>query len=86
MEEFSDCIEDLDLLDPPLEGGVYTWFMGDNHRIASRIDRILFSEEWNDRLRNIKHSILQRIASDHCPISLNCGVWEYNKSYFKFEN
>lgn len=43
MIEFSDTIADLDHKDLPLEGGQYTWFKGDAHTTASRIDRILFT-------------------------------------------
>lgn len=45
MEEFSDFIEDVDLVDPQLEKRFFTWFKGDSHIAASRIDRILTSEE-----------------------------------------
>ncbi|KAG5598653.1 hypothetical protein H5410_030023 [Solanum commersonii] len=41
MRELSDCIEDMDLVDPQLGGGRYTWYKGDNHTTACRIDRIL---------------------------------------------
>ncbi|KAG5579491.1 hypothetical protein H5410_050118 [Solanum commersonii] len=41
MAEFSSCIEELELLDPLLFGGSFTWRRGDNHRIASRIERFL---------------------------------------------
>nr|XP_009608246.1 uncharacterized protein LOC104102270 [Nicotiana tomentosiformis] len=43
MVEFSDFIDDMNLIDLPLEG-------------------------------------------DHVPGSLQCGYWEYTKSYFKFDN
>lgn len=44
MVEFSDFIEDKNLMDPQLEGGTITWFKGDNFRSASRIDRIIESQ------------------------------------------
>ncbi|XP_047270577.1 uncharacterized protein LOC124899657 [Capsicum annuum] len=72
MREFSDCIEDLDLIDLQLSGGKYTWYRGDSHTTASRIDRIM--------------TTLQRVTSDHVPIALLCGHWEQSNSYFKFEN
>lgn len=42
MADFNQCINDLELLDPPLSGG-YTWRRGQNHSCATRIDRFLFS-------------------------------------------
>ena len=86
MREFSDFIEDLKLLDTQLEDGQYTWFNGDNQNIASKIDRILISKEWDESFNNIKQIALQRLGSDHTPIALLGGVWNQNKNYFKFEN
>nr|XP_009804761.1 PREDICTED: uncharacterized protein LOC104249929 [Nicotiana sylvestris] len=59
---------------------------GDNQVPASRIDRILLSEECDASFRNIKQTLLQRLESDHVPVSLQCGSWEQTKSYFKFDN
>ncbi|XP_070040904.1 uncharacterized protein [Nicotiana tomentosiformis] len=86
MVEFSNCIEDMELIDLQLEGGAYTWFKGDNHITASRIDRFLILEEWDDSFRNIKKTIQQRLISDHTHVALRCGAWEQDKSYFRFEN
>lgn len=33
--EFSDCINELDLVDPPLFGGSYTWRRGENRLIGA---------------------------------------------------
>lgn len=44
MSDFSEFIVDMELVDPDLYGGKYTWKKGDNHTIASRLDRFLFSE------------------------------------------
>ncbi|KAG5630486.1 hypothetical protein H5410_002203 [Solanum commersonii] len=72
IREFSDLIEDLNLIDLQLANAKFTWFKGDNHQIASRIDRILYTT--------------QRIMSDHFPVTLQGGSWKKNKSYFKFES
>lgn len=76
MREFSDRIEDMDLIDLQLSGGIYTWYKGENHTTASRIDMILVSTEWNDLFSDLKQTILQRVPSDHVPIALICGHWE----------
>jgi len=86
MREFSDLIEDLNLVDLQLENAKFTWFKGDNHLIASRIDRVLVSQEWDDAFSNLKQYTMQRILSDHSPITLQGGSWKKSKSYFKFEN
>lgn len=86
MRDFSEIIGELELVDPPLLGGMFTWAKKENQECSSRIDRFLFSVEWDEVFSNIKQSLLPRISSDHCPISLKCGDWEFSKSYFKFEN
>nr|XP_033508775.1 uncharacterized protein LOC117273689 [Nicotiana tomentosiformis] len=86
MVEFSDFIEDMNLIDLRLEDSSFTWLKGDNQDIASRIDRFLISEEWDDSFSNIKQIPLQRLASDHIPVALQGGTWNRNKNYYKFEN
>ncbi|WMV42285.1 hypothetical protein MTR67_035670 [Solanum verrucosum] len=86
MTDFTDFIEDAELLDIQLAGDVFTWKNGEGHDPAARLDRFLISEEWENTFKNIKQSTLQRVISDHCPLILECGNWERPNSYFKFEN
>jgi len=86
MEDFSDFIEDMELVDPPLIGGSFTWRKGDRHVTAARLDRFLFSEEWEISFKKIKQTLMPRVTSDHNPLLLECGNWERSQSYFKFEN
>ena len=64
---FSDFISINGLMDIPLEGGSYTW---SNSLSGSRIDRFLFSSEWEEHYPNIHKKRLVRVLSDHFPISL----------------
>lgn len=75
----------MELIDTQLEGSSYTWFIDDDQEAASRIDRILFSFEWDECFRDTKQVPLQRLMSDHMLIGLQCGSWEIGKSYFKFQ-
>lgn len=43
--EFSDFTEDMNLINLQLKDGLHTWFRRGNQLIASRVDRILISEE-----------------------------------------
>ena len=53
MEKFSDFIEDLNLIDLPLEGGRYTWSSGTEHPSMSRIDRALVSHDWEQHFPDV---------------------------------
>ncbi|KAG5594744.1 hypothetical protein H5410_035976 [Solanum commersonii] len=86
MYDLSDFIEDMSLQDPHLIGSKYTWRKGESYDVAARLDRFLFSEEWNEEFKNIKQTTLQKVTSDHTPILLQSGNWEPRRSYFKFEN
>lgn len=76
----------MELFDPPLNGGRFTWFRGVFHNSAARLDRFLYSTEWEESFRLIRQKLLPRVNSDHTPLMLECGNWEQQKSYFKFEN
>ncbi|WMV33281.1 hypothetical protein MTR67_026666, partial [Solanum verrucosum] len=86
MADFSSWIEDMELHDPHLNGGTFTWYRGAGHDSAARLDRFLYSIEWEVQFRNIRQQIMPRVISDHNPIMLQCGDWEQRKAYFKFEN
>lgn len=45
MADFSKWIEDLELHDPILIGGKYTWVRGLSHQSNARLDRFLYSTE-----------------------------------------
>ncbi|KAF3656492.1 putative omega-hydroxypalmitate O-feruloyl transferase-like [Capsicum annuum] len=61
------------------------WRRGEEFGCGSRIDRILHCGEWGEISPQVKQSILPKLISDHNPLLLTCGNWEWMKSYFKFE-
>ncbi|KAL0011411.1 hypothetical protein SO802_006519 [Lithocarpus litseifolius] len=86
MEQFSEFIEDLNLIDLPLEGGRFTWSSGSDQQSMSRIDRVLVSHEWDEHYPDVIQRILPRPVSDHFPILVEVGGMARGKSPFRFEN
>ncbi|KAG5589358.1 hypothetical protein H5410_039872, partial [Solanum commersonii] len=71
MNEFSKWIDELELHDPHLSGRKFTWFRGDNHPSAARLDRFLYSMSSEENFKSIKQSTLPRVRSNHNPIILD---------------
>ncbi|RVW36390.1 hypothetical protein CK203_083809 [Vitis vinifera] len=61
MRRFSEVIGNLGLRDFPLAGGPFTWIGGLNSQVASRLDRFLISNQWEDRFSTITQSALPRL-------------------------
>ena len=79
-------IRELGLRDFPLVGGPFTWIGGLNSKVASRLDRFLILDQWEDHFSAITQSTLPRLVFDHNPIVLEAGDFSLDKSPFRFEN
>ena len=55
MREFSDFILEQGLIDLPLEGGIFTWSNSREVSSKARLDRFLFSADWEDKFPTIRH-------------------------------
>ncbi len=86
MIDFSDFIEDLNLVDLPLHGGRYTWCNGSINPSMSRIDRVLVSLDWEEHYPDVMQKLLPKPISDRTPIMLEVGGMNGGKRAFKFEN
>ena len=49
MGRFTEIMEDLELRDLPLQGGVFSWRGGLNSQSKSWLDRFLISKEWENK-------------------------------------
>jgi exonuclease III len=86
MNDFSEFIFSLGLMDIPLKGGKFTWSNNRTTPGMSRIDRFLFSGDWEDRYPTVVQKRLPKLLSDHFPILLECGKFLRGKRPFRFEN
>ena len=86
MRRFAQVVEELELLDLPLQGGVFSWSGGRNSQSWDRLDRFLVTQSWLDLFRGVAQSRLPRPTSDHFPILLKGGGLSQGPSLFRFEN
>ena len=86
MLDFSQFIEDLSLIDLPLEGGQFTWFSGTNNPSMSTIDRASVSTDWEEHFSDIIQRVLRHPISYHNPLLLDAGDLVRGKSPIRFEN
>lgn len=73
MNEFDSLIRDLELKDPLILNGRYTWSNFREVPVRSRLDRFLFSQEWDTMFTNCRQLRRPRITSDHFPVYLDIG-------------
>ena len=73
MEKFSEFVENLNLVDLPLDGGRHTLSSGTDQPAISRIDRALVTPDWEDHFPDVLQWILPRPISDYSPILLEAG-------------
>ncbi|KAJ9689707.1 hypothetical protein PVL29_012417 [Vitis rotundifolia] len=86
MRRFAQVVDDLGLIDLPLQGGVYSWSGGRSNQTWARLDCFLVSQGWLDIFRGAVQCRLSRPTSDHFPILLKGGGISRGPSPFRFEN
>ncbi|KAL6327163.1 hypothetical protein AAG906_015202 [Vitis piasezkii] len=53
MRRFAETVDDLELVDLPLQGGEFTWSGGLNNQAWARLDRFLVSPSWLDQFSGV---------------------------------
>ena len=86
MRRFAQIVDELELLDLPMQGGLLTWNGGRNNQSWARLDRFLVTHNWLDQFGGVFQSRLPRPTSDHFPILLEGGGLRKGTSSFRFEN
>ena len=86
MREFSNFISNQGRIDLPLRGGTFTWSNSREVASKARMDRFLFSVDWEDKFPTVSQRWMSRLCSDHFPIVLEGGSFQRGSMPFRFEN
>lgn len=82
-QDFIDCISSSKLMEPDFTGNYFTWQVGLNFFIHSKIDRVFVNNLWLDVFSQfgvfVNHSI-----SDHFPINIKLMVHNKKKCRVPF--
>jgi len=85
MSHYQNFVRNVELEDHNVVGRRFTWYHP-NERSMSRIDRMLILEEWNRFWGDSTLWVLPRDVSDHCPLVLKVGGWDWGPKPFRFNN
>ncbi|KAJ9678120.1 hypothetical protein PVL29_022881 [Vitis rotundifolia] len=86
MKDFDDFIRENELIDPPLRRAPFTWSNMQEHPVCKRLDRFLYSNEWEQLFPQSLQEVLLRWTSDHWPIVLETNPFKWGPTPFRFEN
>ena len=86
MRRFAQVIDELGLVDLPLQGGGYTWSGGPNNQSWARLDRFLVTSSSLDQFSSVIQKRLSRPVYDHFLVLLEGGAIRRGPSPFRFEN
>ena len=73
MRRFSQIINELDLMDLPLQGGSFTWRGGLINQRMTRLDWFLVTNDWDAHFGWAMQRLMSRSTSDHFPVLLEVG-------------
>ena len=86
MRDFDDFIREYEWLDPPLRSTPFTWSNMQESPVCKRLDRFLYSNEWELSFPQSLQEILPRRTSDHWQIVLETNPFKWGPTPFRFEN
>ncbi|BFG20710.1 hypothetical protein CerSpe_069840 [Prunus speciosa] len=86
MRVFNDFIRETHLCDPHLHNAGFTWSNMRENAILRRLDRFLFTPDWEELFPHVRQEALPKVTFDHCPILLDLKAKKWGPVPFKFEN
>ncbi|KAL4198432.1 hypothetical protein AMTRI_Chr03g140160 [Amborella trichopoda] len=85
MRDFIDFITRNELIDIPLQGGLFTWSNHSPNPTLSKLDRFLFSTSWEEFVPSSIALALPKPVFDHCPMLLDTNAVQRGPKPFRFE-
>ena len=76
MKDFDDFIRECELIDPPLRSAPFTWSNMQESPVYKRLDRFLYSNEWEQLFPQSLQEVLPRRTSNHWPIVLETNLFK----------
>ncbi|KAA0047998.1 LINE-1 retrotransposable element ORF2 protein [Cucumis melo var. makuwa] len=86
MTILNNIIQDFGLVDPPLSNNSYTWSNLKTDPIYSRLDRFLYTKDWESTFKVHHSKTMQRTVSDHFPITLESHHITWGPCPFRLNN
>ncbi|RVX10321.1 hypothetical protein CK203_016096 [Vitis vinifera] len=86
MKDFDDFIRECELIDSPLRSAPFTWSNMQEYPVCKRLDRFLYSNEWEQLFPQSLQEVLPIWTSDHWPIVLETNPFKWGPTPFRFEN
>ena len=86
MKLFDELVRELNLKDPPLCNGQFTWSNFREQPVCCRLDRFLLSVSWEGVFPYFRQELDVRVASDHSPVILDTTPPTWGPNPFRFEN
>jgi exonuclease III len=73
MASFNDFIGRFHLRELFISGAKFTWSNKQKHLVMVKLDRILATDDWEDRFPKCFAWSKARVGSNHCPLILDSG-------------
>ena len=76
MKDFDGFIRDCELFDPSLRNTSFTWSNMQESPVCKRLDRFLYSNEWEHFFPQSLQEVLPRWTLNHWPIVLDTNLFK----------
>lgn len=86
MRAFNNFLQDRNMRDLNLLNAEFTWSNLREDAVCCRLDRFIFTSEWEELFPNVRQKILVRAISDHCPVKIDTSKLKWGPCPFWFEH